>query len=62
MKESRVTCGSCAQLTCMMVHKSRLDTDFLEMSLITVICPKNLFHMKSHISCSSLCLHMNHAC
>ena len=48
VKESRVTCGSHAQLLCTMLgHKSRLYTDFLEMSLFTVICPKICFIWKA---------------
>ena len=70
MKESWLMCGSCAQLTCSILldlplslicicikcpnlfNKTSLHSDF----------PNNLFHMKSHISWSSLCLHVNRAC
>ena len=69
MKESRLMCGSHAQLMCSIL----LDLP-LSVICICIKCPNlfnktslhsnfsnNLFHMKSHISCSSLCLHVNHA-
>ena len=69
MKESWLMCGSHARLTCSIL----LDLP-LSVICICIKCPNlfnktslhsnfpnNLFHMKRHISCSSLYLHVNHA-
>ena len=69
MKESRLLCSSRAQLTCSILLDLPLSVIcicikcsnlFIKTSLHSNF-PNNLFHIKSHISCSSLYLHVNHA-